>query len=141
LTALLAPLSLPYRLGLLADRFIKSRSAVRLPRFTISVGNLTWGGTGKTPLVIKLLSDLKNWGHKPAVLTRGYGGEGVLSDEPALIADYHPDVPVAVGAQRATNAQRLLKAGGVYAFVLDDGFQHWRLKRDLDIVCIDATDP
>jgi tetraacyldisaccharide 4'-kinase len=122
----------------------------------ISVGNLTFGGTGKTPTVIALARDLVRMGRRPAVLTRGYkrldDGQVVVvgpeprqtaaevGDEPLEMARRLPGVPVIVDADRArggAEAQRL----GADVVLLDDGFQHLRLERDLDLVLIDAGDP
>jgi tetraacyldisaccharide 4'-kinase len=125
----------------------------------ISVGNITLGGTGKTPTVIQIAGLLlKNHRH-PAVVSRGYGREdesaiAVVSDgskvlvdaksggdEPVLIGSLLPGVPVVVGSDRhraAVLAQQRFKTDTI---VLDDGFQHIRLKRDLDIVLVDAVDP
>ncbi len=129
------------------DKFSKEKTSVRLPKPVISVGNLTWGGTGKTPLQIKLISDLLAQRKRPAVLTRGYKGagrqNGVIgyNDEVALMRKYFPGVPFGVGSNRVVTAQKIMGAYPIDLFVLDDGFQHWRLKRDLDIVCVDATNP
>ncbi len=125
----------------------------------VSVGNLTVGGTGKTPLVIYLCRLLSELGYAPAVLSRGYRGTAEHStvvvsdghtqpvhwrasgDEPWMLAGSLPGVPVAVGADRLASGrllqQRMPAAGRV--FVLDDGFQHRRLARTLDLVVWDAT--
>lgn len=94
------------------------------------------GGTGKTPLLIKLANDLKNSDRRPAILTRGYG-----DDEISLMKEKCAGVPVVAGADRAAGARALLGEGDPGVFLLDDGFQHWPLKRNLDIVCIDAAAP
>ena len=128
----------------------------RLAVPVISVGNLTFGGTGKTPTVIALARDLVRMGRRPAVLTRGYkrlDDEQVVvvgpkprqtatevGDEPLEMARRLPGVPVIVDADRVrggTEAQRL----GADVVLLDDGFQHLKLERDLDLVLIDAGDP
>lgn len=137
----LAPLSLLYQAGLSVDRALKSVRRRRLDRPVISVGNISVGGTGKTPLVVKLLSDLKSWGYRPAVLIRGYRSESGFSDEAALLMQYHPDVPIGTGADRAASARDMLSKHKIDVFILDDGFQHWALHRDLDIVCVDGTSP
>ena len=124
-----------YRAGLLRAR--------RLPQPVISVGNIAAGGTGKTPAVITIASFLASRGYRVAVLTRGYGrtGEGGrvetldpnrYGDEPVLIKQC-TNVDVIVSAKRYENALRY--PADVY--VLDDGFQHLQLHRDIDIV-IDA---
>lgn len=156
LSPLLAPASLVYAAALACDRARKSASRTRLPVPTISVGNLTVGGTGKTPVLLRLLGDLLEAGRRPAVLTRGYAGAGkragagilvpggdpsAFSDEVRLLALKFPSVPVAVGADRASRARFLLEGDAPDVFALDDGFQHWALERDLDAVCLDATRP
>ncbi|MHC5035885.1 MAG: tetraacyldisaccharide 4'-kinase [Planctomycetota bacterium] len=105
----------------------------------ISVGNLTAGGTGKTPAVEYLFWLLKGMGRRPAVLTRGYGAKTAegMSDETAAM---DADVPVVVSADRLQGAQRALKEGAD-CLLLDDGFQHRRLARDMDILLLDALDP
>lgn len=86
-------------------------------------------------------------GLRPAILTRGYGGFGsgrskqTESDEVTLLREKCIDVPIGVGVNRFESAERILRESPVDVFLLDDGFQHWSLARELDIVCIDATDP
>ncbi|NOZ93302.1 MAG: tetraacyldisaccharide 4'-kinase [Acidobacteria bacterium] len=137
-----------YRRGLLPR--------VRLPRPVISVGNLSFGGTGKTPTVVALVRDLARRGRRPAVLTRGYGRKGseplfllgpdVLApaeragDEPLEMASRLPGVPIVVDTDRVRGGRRAIDAGAD-VLVLDDGFQHLRLERDLDLLLIDAGDP
>lgn len=157
----LAPFSILYWIGLRVDRFVRTRRRRRLSRPVISIGNLTWGGTGKTPLTIKIAEDLLKSGFRPAILTRGYRGVGrrpapkiiaskpseripepsEIGDEPNLFLRRLPGIVVGVGADRAANAQRILSGQPVDVFLLDDGFQHWPLHRDFDVVVIDATDP
>jgi tetraacyldisaccharide 4'-kinase len=127
---------------------------------TISVGNITTGGTGKTPLVAYVANILAESGEKVCILTRGYGrrnprervlvsdGTNVLvdartgGDEPVELARKLIGKAVVVAdANRVDAAARAKEKFGITAFVLDDGFQHRRAKRDLDIVCIDATNP
>ena len=117
----------------------------RLPRKVISVGNITLGGTGKTPLVELVVQLLKENQIKPAILIRGYmnpsaAGNRFESDEGMLLKD-SSGVPVIVGSNRFRLATEFLKNNSVDAFVMDDGFQHWRLARDLDIVVINAVNP
>lgn len=108
----------------------------------ISIGNITTGGTGKTPLVIWLCRFLRRYNLRTAVLTRGYKiGEGKLSDEPAMLTKNCPDTRVVVNPDRVHGGQKAVKEYGTQVLVLDDGFQHRRLKRSLDIVTIDATCP
>lgn len=128
-----------YRVGLLRAR--------RLPGTVISVGNLTAGGTGKTPIVMWIAERLQAEGHRVGILTRGYkgspdsqGGEP-QSDEVAILrARLGHHVSLGVGANRYDSGLTLARHG-VTHFVLDDGFQHLELARDADIVMIDATDP
>lgn len=141
MTFLLAPLALLYRIALAVDRALKNLRREKLPRPVISIGNISVGGTGKTPLVIKLLTDLKKRGLRPAVLMRGYAAEAGFSDEAALLMKHHPDVPICVGADRVQSAHDVLARQKIDVFVLDDGFQHWVLDRNIDIVCVDGTDP
>jgi len=111
----------------------------RAPVPVISVGNLTTGGTGKTPMVIWLVGWLKEAGMTPAILTRGYKAVEGKSDEAEMLWQA-TGAPVVVDPDRV-GAARAAADGGADVLVLDDGFQHRRLKRDLDIVLIDATCP
>ncbi len=120
------------------------RQSHKLPRPVISVGNLTTGGTGKTPLVIELAGRLIKAGHRHlAVLLRGYKAGVSGSDEARLIeAGLGSDVPVEAHPDRVQSAQKILaRHPGINIFLLDDGFQHRRVHRDLDLVLIDATRP
>lgn len=115
------------------------------------VGNLTTGGTGKTPLVAWLARLVGEEGFRVAILTRGYkarqettvgGAQPVTAtDEPAELAAACPGVPVIVNPDRAAGAAKAIRNHGAQVLVMDDGFQHRRLARDLDIVTIDATLP
>ncbi len=153
-----------YYLGLRVKRRYALSTRKRLPCRVISIGNLTVGGTGKTPATIAIAEEAKTRGFQPVILTRGYKGsakgpcfvsrgDGPLltaheaGDEPRLMAERLRGVPIVKCADRY--------AGGIYAlqglgmqrdvcpllFILDDGFQHWRLARDRDIVLIDADSP
>ena len=107
----------------------------------VSVGNLSLGGTGKTPLVAWVAGRLLRAGHSPAIVSRGYGAaRGTVSDEAAELALLLPGVPHVADADRVAGARTAARAGAGVV-VLDDGFQHRRLHRDLDLVAIDATDP
>jgi tetraacyldisaccharide 4'-kinase len=123
----------------------------------ISVGNVTMGGTGKTPLCDYLLKCLHQLGATPAMVSRGYHSElkevravdlsrpiaetaRLFGDEPTLIALRNPELTVWVGAQRSLAGQRAIE-GGANVLVLDDAFQHLRLLRDLNIVVLDASEP
>ena len=127
---------------------------------TISIGNITAGGTGKTPLVAYVAEVLAGRGMRVCILTRGYGrknaktrvlvsdGEKILAgppeagDEPFELAlKLLGKAIVIADADRAAAAEWAKRKFDVTAFVLDDGFQHRKVKRDVDIVCIDATDP
>jgi tetraacyldisaccharide 4'-kinase len=129
-----------YKGGLLSRR--------RLPGSVISVGNLTVGGTGKTPMVLWVADRLAAEGHRPAILTRGYGGLGrsgrtaqTMADEVALLRHrLDGRAEFGIGKDRYKNGLALSKNGAEW-FILDDGFQHLELQRDADIVLIDATDP
>ncbi len=106
----------------------------------ISVGNITMGGTGKTPMCGKVLEILRESGHQPALAMRGYrasktGG----SDEAAEYADAFKNLPLAVGADRVAALGKLATTEKFDCVVLDDGFQHRRIARDLDLVLIDST--
>lgn len=113
----------------------------RLDAAVISVGNLTVGGTGKTPMVIWLAEKLAAQGKRVAVLSRGYRGADGVSDEVTLmLARLQGRVLFGVGKDRYAEGQRL-EARGVDVFLLDDGFQHLQLARDLDILLVDCTQP
>lgn len=107
-----------------------------------SVGNVTVGGTGKTPLVMDLVERLNAMGRSPAVVARGYGGgdEGP-NDEQRLIQRRCPGVIYVADRDRVEAGRLAVEEYGADVVVLDDGFQHRRLARDLDIVLIDATCP
>ena len=115
---------------------LRLRQPRRLDAPTISVGNIVAGGTGKTPLVAWLVDSLRARGRNPAVLMRGYKATGDgRNDEAAMLA-----APVFCHPKRFL-AGREARAAGHDALVLDDGFQHRQLARDLDLVCIDASRP
>lgn len=133
-----------YRRGILKGK--------RLPRPVISVGNIALGGAGKTPTVIAIARHLLARGFSVAILTRGYGRDDAYvsgpidtldasrwGDEPVLMKTSLPNAHVIVGSNRHINAARFIESFNVDAFVLDDGFQHLQLVRDLDIV-VDAPD-
>ncbi len=131
----------------------------RLSCRVVSIGNVTVGGTGKTPMTIWLARWLSEQGWRVAVLSRGYGGlttdkpqvvstgDGPLQswtevgDEPYLMAQELRGVPILVGKDRYLSGEHARKHFGSQILVLDDGFQHHRLARDLDIVLVDATNP
>lgn len=121
-----------YRVGLLPS--------ARLPRPVLSVGNLTVGGTGKTPIVEWLAGRLLGK-ERVVILMRGYASGPDGSDEVGLLRENLPAVRVCQGADRVRKGREALRDGEVDVFILDDGFQHLRLRRDLDIVAIDALCP
>ncbi|HWW50743.1 MAG TPA: tetraacyldisaccharide 4'-kinase [Verrucomicrobiae bacterium] len=154
--SLLWPFTLPYG-AYMRLRARAYRSGIfpqnRLDAAVISVGNLTTGGTGKTPMVLWIAERLLTEGKSVGILTRGYRGEPALtgasgqapvertSDEVELLkARLGYRVAFGVGGDRLRRGRELVRSG-VKWFVLDDGFQHLKLRRDLDIVLIDATNP
>jgi tetraacyldisaccharide 4'-kinase len=133
-----------------------TRPSRKLPRPVISIGNLTVGGTGKTPLVIYLCEKLAGWCH-PAILTRGYGRKSkrdymavpspklldsraalFFGDEPVMMARRLKNTSIHIGPNRYKNGLKALDRDPVDVFLLDDGFQHVELARDLDIVIVDG---
>lgn len=127
------------------------------PLTTISVGNVSFGGSEKTPLAMRLISTLLSHGFKPALITRGYKGKweksgGILSDgrnifgswkdsgdEPFMVAQNIPQAGIFVGKNRLSSCDKAYQMGFDVA-ILDDGFQHRRLHRDLDIVTYDPAE-
>ncbi len=142
---LLTPLSVLYGLvirfrNLRYDHRAAASRRVDLP--VISIGNITVGGTGKTPIVMETVRRLRELGRRPAILTRGYGAAaGETSDEVLEFSQALPNVPVVVDPDRVAGAETARVEFGADCLVLDDGFQHRRLRRDLDVVVIDALDP
>ncbi len=155
-------LSLPYGGAVRArnrlfDLGVLKQEKVGCP--VVSVGNLTVGGTGKTPMVILLAGMLRDRGMRPAVLSRGYGGKSTsevlvvsdgrqilagpqeAGDEPVLIARRLKGIPVLAGAKRALTGRYARENFGVDVMVLDDGFQHRWIHRDLDVVLLDSRQP
>lgn len=132
----------------------------RLPAVVISLGNITVGGTGKTPMACMLAKELSARGWRVALLNRGYhskrekGGASVMSDgrmvlltaeeggdEASLMARSLMGIPVLVGRDRAVSGRMAVEKFDAQILILDDGFQHWQLYRDVDIVLIDGTNP
>jgi len=141
-----------YRVGNFLDRWINTRRRPDDLKSTriIVVGNITVGGSGKTPLVIRLCQLLQRSGFRPGVISRGYGRQDkrlrlvspsskpeTVGDEPLLIAQ-RAGVPVIVSADRCEAVRKLLKQG-VNVILSDDGLQHYRLPRMLEICVIDGT--
>ncbi len=118
---------------------------IKVGRPVISVGNLTWGGTGKTPLVEFLVNRLRERGVKVCVLMRGYQPRGLAasgaSDEAQLLRRHLPNVLIKEGRDRVRSAAEVMAMDSPDGFILDDGFQHRQIFRDLDIVVLDATRP
>lgn len=133
-------------------------ASTKLPLPVISVGNLTMGGTGKTPMVIYLSRLLAKY-HRPGIVSRGYGGRSrqpinlvsdgkeiflsphEVGDEPVLLAQALPGVPVLTSRKRANGGAYLAEHGLADLLILDDGFQHLALQRDLDLVLFSAHAP
>lgn len=142
--ATLGALSVPYAAAVQARNAAYDRGLLRVRQAgvpVISVGNLTLGGTGKTPLVAWAARRCLAGGRQPAIVSRGYGAvRGQTSDEAAELALLLPGVAHVADRDRVAAAAAAV-AQGADAIVLDDGFQHRRLARDLDIVAVDATDP
>jgi tetraacyldisaccharide 4'-kinase len=159
--SLLSPLyllSLPYGGGVRARSLFYSLGLLKtkiLPCPVISVGNITVGGTGKTPLAMTLAKTLIDKGIRVAILSRGYKGkktsEPVVGDgktiflspeesgdEPFLMAQACKGIPVLVGKDRFVNGQIALQRFGIQGLLLDDGYQHLSVHRDIDILLIDS---
>ena len=149
-SVLLYPLSLPFRAAVAARRAAYRAGlleTVRLPVPVVIVGNVATGGTGKTPLVLWLATFLRERGRRPGIVSRGYGGSATgpapvppggdprhFGDEPVLLAQ-RAGCPVWIGADRAAAGQALLAAHpDCDVIVSDDGLQHYRLARDVEIV-------
>ncbi|HEC29396.1 MAG TPA: tetraacyldisaccharide 4'-kinase [Gammaproteobacteria bacterium] len=125
---------------------------VRMPVPVIIVGNISVGGSGKTPLVVAIFSLLKNAGYKPGIISRGYGGLAktwpqqvredsdprMVGDEPVLMARYC-GTAMAVGPDRVSAAQQLLKYHDCDVIISDDGLQHYVLERDIEIAVVDGV--
>jgi tetraacyldisaccharide 4'-kinase len=123
----------------LYDRGLKQVVRATVP--VVSVGNLTLGGTGKTPCVEYVARFYRSLERRVAILSRGYGSTGGRNDEALLLEENLEDVPHYQGADRAALAAVAVEESESEVLVLDDGFQHRRLARDLDLVLLDATCP
>src|SRR5579862_6408753 len=161
--ALLAGLAALYSAGLsayLAAERIGLRRRTRLSVPVISIGNISTGGTGKTPMTQSLSRHFQDAGWRVAILSRGYrgareGAEAVVSDEagkvllsaeeagdePVLLAKSLPGIPVIVGKDRRRSGRMAVERFNPQFVLLDDGLQYWQLARDLDVVLIDAKRP
>ena len=140
-----------YRWGIFPQRSLDCR--------VISVGNLTLGGTGKTPFVMMIAEALRGNGFKPAILTRGYGGKSKkpvnvvcdgktillppdqVGDEAVMMAEKLKNVPIVTGSDRFQTGRFALENYEIDTLILDDGFQHLALRRDLDILLFDHKRP
>jgi tetraacyldisaccharide 4'-kinase len=162
----MTPLELLYYLGYAGHRGYGTKKQKRLPARVLSIGNITLGGTGKTPAAIALTHEAKQRGYTPCILTRGYGGkakgpcfvsrgEGPLlnaydaGDEAFLMAEKLKGIPIVKGQDRYEAGMFALRNLRVqtafpqseWIFILDDGFQHWGLFRDMDILLVDGMSP
>lgn len=142
---------LAYRYGLFKSHRLKGR--------VISVGNLTLGGTGKSPITLMIAEILRGNGYKPAILSRGYGGNSAqevnvvcdgrqvlmspdrVGDEPVMMAEKLQNVPILTGPNRYKTGRHALEQLGADTLILDDGFQHLALARDLNILLFDHENP
>ena len=151
---LLWPMSLLYRFLMLLRRWcyrVGIFKSYQAPMPVIVIGNISVGGTGKTPMVIALIKALNDAGLKPAVISRGYGSKApyypycvspddaanITGDEPLLIAQ-SCRCPVIIGADRKASIGLLIKQHNCDVVVTDDGLQHYALKRDLEIAIVDG---
>ena len=118
------------------------RKPRRVTAPVISVGNLTTGGTGKTPVVALIVQILQQQGRIPGIISRGYRSvDGQANDEKRVLERLCPGVPHEQNSSRYTAARKLISTTDIDTIVMDDGFQHRQLHRELDIVLIDATNP
>jgi len=157
---ILWPLAAGFRLGVALRQLAYRRGWFKTRRLgcpVVSVGNLTVGGTGKTPCVAWIAQRLLKGGWKPGILTRGYGRRSgaelvalapgsqravdarLIGDEPAVLARKLPGVPIVVCADRYRGGRLTEDGFGVDVHVLDDGFQHLALARNIDVVLLDVT--
>ena len=153
---LLYPLTIIYYFLSELNRILTRSKKLYKP--VISIGNITWGGSGKTPMTIEVAEYILSLGKTPVILSRGYARKdinvknvivrdkynilsnvSVSGDEPYMMA-CRVNCPIIVGADRIESAE-LAEQYNPDVFILDDGFQHWKLKRDLDIVCINSLNP
>ena len=153
---MIGPLEFIYYLGYRINTSLDLANCRKLKDKVISIGNITSGGTGKTPLTIALASEARERGFRPCVLTRGYGGKMKgpfivsselyvedVGDEPMLMAEHLEGISVVKGADRYESGRFAYEnlRDKPDLFILDDGFQHRRLHRDLDIVLINSRNP
>jgi tetraacyldisaccharide 4'-kinase len=136
--------SLPYGAVVRTRNWLYDRGWLRIEGVSVPVvcvGNLTVGGTGKTPCVEYIAAHYRRREKLVAILSRGYGGGGGRNDEARVLEDNLPDVPHYQGADRVVLARTAIEESESEVLVLDDGFQHRRLARNLDVVLVDATNP
>ena len=155
-------LSWPYRLIINFRNWLYEKkiiASLKLPCPVISVGNITVGGTGKTPCTIMLAKMLQSHGFKPAILSRGYGGNSSKSvnivsdgknilldsktagDEPFFMAQSLRNIPVIVGPQRVKTGRAAINQFGTNILICDDAMQHRQIFRDIDLILLDSKDP
>ena len=155
LTFLLLPLSWLYSLVITVRRWFYQSGLFRIQRFSVPVivvGNITLGGTGKTPLVIWLAQYLHSLGYHPGIVSRGVGGKrhvipmlvtehaqaDIVGDEALLLAQ-HAHCPVMLAVDRSAAVRELLKTNTCNIVISDDGLQHYRLARDMEIIVVDGV--
>jgi tetraacyldisaccharide 4'-kinase len=159
---ILYAISLLYRLIVNLRNYLYDQQIfreVKLPCPVISVGNITAGGTGKTPCVIRIGQMLQEQGWKPVVLSRGYGGKSshpvnivsdgknillsgkIAGDEPLLIARSLPGIPVIIGHKRIVTGRAAIDSFGADVLICDDAFQHRQIFRDINLVLLDSRAP
>lgn len=152
LKGILLFLSLIYGLTVCFLIFWNNMRKKQLPCKVISVGNITLGGTGKTMMVELIANYLKTRGHKPAILSRGYKkprlysakllpGYETMGDEPFMMWEKFQNVPVLVDPDRIRSAKAAVAGHAADTVILDDGFQQWWVKKDLEIVMLDGVNP
>lgn len=151
---LLVPFSLGFRIIIVIRRLLYQLGLKKSINFNVPVivvGNITVGGTGKTPLVIALVNFLKQNGYKPGIVSRGYGGlcncypyvvnqesSVVSTGDEAILIFQQTQCPLAIDINRVKAAEVLLKTAGCDMIISDDGLQHYALKRDIEIAVIDG---
>jgi tetraacyldisaccharide 4'-kinase len=148
LRALLSAVSYPYGASIKLRNFLYDHQVwmfktVRLPVAVVSVGNVAVGGTGKTPFVALVAGRLEALGRRPCILSRGYGPkrEAAQNDEYLMLRELLPKVPHLVGKERLLTGLQAILQFHPEVLILDDGFQHRKLARNLDIVLVDALQP
>jgi len=156
LRKLLFPLTILFYIGYKIRNLAYSQGWLKITKVSVpvvSIGNLSMGGTGKTPMACYIIGYYLSRGLKVGYLSRGYGRETkgyrrvvehadsarMFGDEPVLISNRYPEIPTAVSEDRIKGAKRLIRESELDVLILDDAFQHRQIARDLDIVMIDAT--